>query len=338
MKTMADVARTAGVSVTTVSHVLNRTRPVSDALRERVLRAVKEIGYSPNTVARALATQSTMLIGVVMSFLTNPFFAPLVAHIERTARRREYTLLLTDSHDDPAAEADQVRILMDHRVDGVIIAPASQDSDHSLDVLAESGIPTVLIDRIGDQRFDEVAAESLTPVAQLVEHLAAQGHTRIGFISGKPNLWTSASRLDGYKLGLSETGLPFDPRLVRSGASQTKPAKASVAALMKLPDHPTALVCANNAMTVGALKGLRELRIGVPSDVALVSYDELDLAELISPPITCMAQPIAEMGELATKLLLQRIGGSVKPPERHMLATTFQHRASCGCTEHEAGQ
>lgn len=331
MKTMADVARLAGVSVTTVSHVLNSTRPVSTDLQERVQRAVRETGYSRNTVARALATQSTMLIGVVMSFLTNPFFAPLVAEIERTARRRGYTLLLTDSHDSVSVEADQVQIMLDHRVDGVMIAPASQHGDHSLDVLHDRGVPTVLIDRIGDRRFDEVAAEGAAPVATLVQHLATRGHTRIGFISGKPNLWTTASRLDGYKQGLAASGIAFDPKLVRSGSSQQAPAMRAVETLMRVSSPPTALVCANNAMTVGALKALRAMKLGVPDQVALVSYDDLALAELIQPPITAMAQPIEEMGAMATRLLLRRIEGRGKDPERHVLDPTFHHRVSCGC-------
>lgn len=331
MNTMADVARLAGVSVTTVSHVLNNTRTVSPETVERVRRAVQATGYSRNTVARALATHSTMLIGVVMSFLTNPFFAPLVAQIERTARRRGYTLLLTDSHDSPVVEAEQIQILLDHRVDGVVIAPASQDGDRSLDILAARGVPTVLVDRIGDPRFDEVAAEAVVPVSQLVSHLVNLGHTRIGFISGKSHLWTTAARLEGYKQGLAAAGLTFQRSLVRSGASQAEPAKKSIAALMRLDNPPTAVVCANNAMTVGTLTGLRELHIDVPTQFALVSYDDLDLADLINPPITCMAQPISEMGALATKLLLRRIGGQQGTPERHMLSPTFQHRQSCGC-------
>ena len=123
MVKMADVALSAGVSITTVSHVLNDTRPVSDELRQRVFKAVNETGYTPNSVARALVTQSTMLIGVVMSFLSNPFFAPLVTQIDRTARRRGYTLLLTENHENATDEVTQVKVMLDRRVDGIIIAP-----------------------------------------------------------------------------------------------------------------------------------------------------------------------------------------------------------------------
>lgn len=335
MKTMADVARAAGVSMTTVSHVLNNTRPVSAQLQARVRDAVRETGYSRNTIARALVTQSTMLVGIVMSFLTNPYFAPVVAQIERTARRHGYTLLLTDSHDSVSIESEQVQILLDHRVDGVIIAPAREKGDRSLGVLHDRGMPTVLIDRIGDRRFDEVATEGTVSVAKMVQHFADLGHKRIGFISGQPNLWTTASRLDGYKDGLAANGLPYDRALVRSGSSQQAPAQRSVTRLMQIDDPPTAIICANNAMTVGTLTALREMKISVPDEVALMSYDELDLADLVQPPVTAMAQPIEEMGALATKLLLRRIKGYDGDAERHMLTPVFHHRRSCGCVATE---
>ncbi|TAM70554.1 MAG: LacI family transcriptional regulator [Microbacteriaceae bacterium] len=328
---MADVAAAAGVSITTVSHVLNKTRPVSDELQERVRQAIAVTGYSTNTVARALATQNTMLLGVVMSFVTNPFFAPLVSQIEKTARRSGYTLLLTDSHDNASDELAQVQIMLDHRVDGVIIAPAAEDQDLALNRLAQHATPTVLIDRFGDRRFDEVGVENTKPVAELVAHLVGRGHTRIGFISGQPGLSTTTERLEGYRLGLRDAGLPFDRALVRSGSSQVNPAERAVTALMRSADPPTAIVCANNAMTIGTLRGLRMLGLDVPHDVAVVSFDEIAWGDLMAPALTSMAQPVTAMGKLATQLLLRRIGGHGGPPERHMLAPEFVHRGSCGC-------
>jgi LacI family transcriptional regulator len=328
---MADVAAAAGVSVTTVSHVLNNTRPVSDELRARVREAVAASGYTTNSVARALATRNTMLIGVVMSFLSNPFFAPLVSSIEKTARRHGYTLLLTDNHENATDETNQVRIMLDRRVDGVILAPASTHPEPVLDLLSGRGVPTVLVDRFADHRFDEVCVENVEPTAGLVEHLAERGHTRIGFVSGRAGLSTTTERLTGYRLGLERVGLPFDRTLVRSGASRIEPAAQAVRTLLTTPNPPTAVLSANNAMTIGVLRGLRGLGIRVPEDVAVAAFDDIAWADLMNPALTAVAQPIPEMGNAAAKLLIKRIAGDDGPPRRLTLPPTFQHRQSCGC-------
>ncbi|RNI24690.1 LacI family DNA-binding transcriptional regulator [Flexivirga caeni] len=338
MVKMADVAATAGVSITTVSHALNNTRPVSDELRARVLAAVRDTGYTPNSVARALVTQSTMLIGVVMSFLSNPFFAPLVTHIDRTARRRGYTLLLTENHENATDEAMQVKVMLDRRVDGIIIAPAARNLHEVISRLTASGTPTVLIDRLSEGEFDEVGADNIEPTAQMIEHLAAHGHTRIGCISGQPGLSTTSERLTGYRVGLQRAGLLFDRKLVRAGASQIEPARKSVKALMTGPNPPTALFSANNAMTVGMLRGLRDLGLRVPDDVAVGAFDDFEWADLMSPQLTTVAQPIPQIGSLATKLLLRRIDGYDGPTERHAIPPLLQVRDSCGCNQVELGR
>lgn len=333
MVRMRDVAAAAGVSVTTVSHVLNNTRPVSPELRQRVHDAVAAAGYTTNSVARALATRNTMLIGVVMSFLSNPFFAPLVSSIEKTARRHGYTLLLTDNHENAADETAQVRIMLDRRVDGVVLAPASTHPELILDLLAERGVPAVLVDRFADNRFDEVGVENIESTASLVAHLVEHGHTRIGFISGKAGLSTTTERLAGYRLGLERAGLPLDRRLVRSGASRIEPAREAIAAMLDLPNPPTAVVPANNAMTVGALRGLRDRGLRVPDDIAIAAFDDFEWADLMNPRLTAMAQPIPEMGNAAAKLLVKRIAGDQGPPQQRVLPPTFQHRESCGCVQ-----
>jgi LacI family transcriptional regulator len=299
-----------------------------------VLAAVEAAGYTTNSVARALATQNTMLIGVVMSFLSNPFFAPLVSSIEKATRQRGYTLLLTDNHENPAEETKQVKIMLDRRVDGLILAPASTNPQPILDLLARRDTPTVLVDRLfPDERFDEVGVENIEPTATLVNHLTDLGHSRIGFLSGRAGLSTTVERLAGYRLGLERAGIEYDKTLLRSGASRIEPAQAAVTALLGLSRPPTAVVAANNAMTVGALRGLREIGARVPDDVAVVAFDDIDWADLIHPGLTAMAQPIAEMGATAAKLLMKRMSGYRGACERRALPATFQHRQSCGCPE-----
>jgi LacI family transcriptional regulator len=329
---MSDVAAAAGVSVTTVSHVLNNTRPVSEELRRRVREAVEASGYTANSVARALATQSTMLIGVVMSFLSNPFFAPLVSSLEKTARAQGYTLLLTDNHENAKDEAKQIQVMLDRRVDGVILAPASIHPQPVLDLLTTRGTPTVLVDRFADHRFDEVCVENTESMATLVSHLTELGHTRIGLVSGRGGLSTTTERLAGYRLGLERAGLHFDRALVRSGASRSAAAREAVKALVTSTARPTAIVSANNDMTIGVLRGLRDLGRRVPEDIAVVGFDDFAWADLMSPGLTAMAQPIPAMGAAAAKLLIKRIGGYEGPPEHRTMPATFQHRGSCGCS------
>lgn len=335
---MADVAAAAGVSITTVSHVLSQSRPVSPELQRRVREAVAASGYTPNSVARALATQSTMLIGVVMSFLTNPFFAPMVSHIERTARRHGYTLLLTDSHERLDDEVNQIKILLDRRVDGLILAAAGAHTDPVLDLLTRADTPTVLVDRLADQRFDEVGVENSDSTASLVTHLVEHGHRRIGLVSGRAGLSTTKDRLNGYRLGLEQAGLPFERALVRSGGSNVEPAQRAVKRLLDQPQPPTALITANDAMTVGVLRGLRELGARVPDDIAIVAFDDIPWGDLMNPGLTAIAQPIDDIGRLAANLLLRRIRGYDGPPERHALAPRLHRRQSCGCPPRSAPQ
>jgi LacI family transcriptional regulator len=266
-----------------------------------------------------------------MSFLSNPFFAPLVSAIEKTARRHGYTLLLTDNHENAGDETAQVKIMLDRGVDGVILAPAAAHAEPVLDLLTRRGAPTVLVDRFVDHRYDEVCVENVESTAGLVGHLTDLGHTRIGFVSGRAGLSTTTERLAGYRLGLERAGLPFDRGLLRSGSSRVGPAGQAVRAMMATDRPPTAIVSANNAMTVGVLRGLRDLGVRVPDDVAVTAFDDIAWADLMSPSLTTVAQPISDMGNLAAKLLIKRIGGYDGPAEHRTLATTFHHRESCGC-------
>lgn len=331
MVRMADVAAVAGVSITSVSHVLNGTRPVSDSLRQKVMAAVAATDYSPNMLARSLATSSTAVIGIVMSFLSNPFFAPLVASIEQKARKNGYMPLLSDNHEDPDVEYNQVKLMLDHQVDGVIIAPVADSDSRVLDMLEARKTPTVLIDRFSGSRFDDIGVSNEKPTAELVTHLASLGHTRIGFVQGKTGLSTTTERAAGYRQGLEAASLPFDRRLVRSGRSQSDAAERAVGALMAMADPPTAIIPANDAMAVGTMRALRAAHLRIPEDVAIAAFDDIMLAEFFDPPLTAVAQPTTRMGGMAVDLLLKRIAGFDGPPVRAVLPAEFRHRRSCGC-------
>ncbi|MFD4504814.1 LacI family DNA-binding transcriptional regulator [Streptomyces sp. NPDC058457] len=338
MPTMADVARSAGVSVATVSHVLNETRPVLPHTRQAVLDAIERLGYTPNTLARSLVTSRTRSIGLAVSAISNPYFTEILQGVEAAALEHGYSLLIADPHDDPEHERKVVQLLHERRVDGLIAAP-SADPRALLDYLGRHAVPTVLLDRVIDGRadtsppFDQVCAENTGPTARLVTHLAGLGHRRIGLVAGLPGLSTTGERITGYRQGLAMAGLAPDDNLIVPGNSESAGAEQATAALLSLATPPTALVTANNAMTIGALRTLRAQGLCVPDDIALCCFDDFAWADLFSPRLTAIAQPSRELGAEAVRVLIERLASPDRPARTVRLPCTFVHRTSCGCQE-----
>ncbi|MFJ9727315.1 LacI family DNA-binding transcriptional regulator [Streptomyces sp. NPDC101209] len=345
MATMADVARSAGVSVATVSHVLNGTRPVLPHTRQSVLDAIDRLGYTPNTLARSLVTSRTRSIGLAVSAISNPYFTEILQGVEAAALAAGHGLLIADPHDDPAHERTVVQLLHERRVDGMIVAPSAEPRE-LLTYLARHDVPTVFLDRLvegdtegsgaprdGGPRFDQVCAESAEPTARLVAHLAGLGHRRIALIAGLPGLSTTRERIAGYRQGLTAAGLPHDDALLAHGDSESAGAARATAALLSLAAPPTALVTANNAMTLGALRTLRDRGLSVPDDMALCCFDDFPWADLFSPRLTAIAQPGREIGTQAVRLLLERLAAPDRPARTVRLPCAFVHRTSCGCPD-----
>lgn len=337
---MADVARSAGVSVATVSHVLNGTRPVLPHTRQAVLDAVDALGYTPNSLARSLVTSRTRSIGLAVSAISNPYFTEILQGVEAAALEAGYSLLIADPHDDPAHELKVVQLLHGRRVDGLVVAPSAEPGG-LVTYLRRRAVPTVLLDRVlepagpadGQGPFDQVCAENSGPMAELVTHLASLGHRRIGLVAGLPGFSTTSERIAGYRQGLAAAGLDADDALVVSGSSKSTGAERATAALLALPDAPTALVTANNAMTIGALRALRERGLDVPGDIALACFDDFAWADLFTPRLTAIAQPGREMGARAVRVLLDRLAAPDREARTVRLPCAFVHRASCGCPE-----
>jgi LacI family transcriptional regulator len=328
---MAEVAREAGVSITTVSHVLNGTRRVNEKTTERVNAAIERTGYRPSSIARGLAGARTHSIGLAVSGIANPYLVDVIAAVENQAAERGYTLLLGDTRDESAKELQMVQELILRRVDGLILAPSPGAADYALPYLATQSVPVVLLDRLLDQPLDQVGAENRRPTAQLVEHLAGHGHRRIGLVAGLEHLTTTEERIAGYRDGLRTVGLPEDETLIEHGASRHESARAAAHRLLELSEPPTALIAANNAMTAGVLHALRERGLTVPRDIALVAFDDLEWFDLFSPRLTVVAQPTREIGSTAVDLLLSRLEEPDRAPESVRLPTTFVERESCGC-------
>ncbi|MFE1176295.1 LacI family DNA-binding transcriptional regulator [Streptomyces sp. NPDC058773] len=332
MTTMVDVARRAGVSVATVSHVLNETRPVRPGTRAAVLGAIDELGYTHNTLARSLVTSRTRSIGLAVSAISNPYFTEILQGVEAGALEAGYSLLIADPHDDPRHERTVVQLLHERRVDGVIVAPSAEPGE-MVDYLTRRKVPAVFLDRLAGDGHDQVCAENTGPVHQLVGHLADLGHTRIGLVAGLPGLSTTTERVAGYREGLRARGLPFEPGLLAGGNSEAAGAQAATRQLLAAAKPPTALVTANNAMTIGALRALRELGREVPRDTALACFDDFSWADLFTPRLTAIAQPSKEIGAAAVRLLLERLEEPDRPPRTLRLPCAFAHRTSCGCAE-----
>jgi LacI family transcriptional regulator len=328
---MAEVARLAGVSVTTVSHVLNDTRPVSPPSRDAVLRAVRDTGYVPNSLARALRTSRTHTLGLAMPAISNPYLGALVRTLQAEAEAHGYRLLVSDTHDDPLAEERAVRDLCERQVDG-LLAPSSRPA-RTLGYLLGLSVPAVLIDRFVEGPYDRVGVENVLSTAQLTAHLAGHGHRRIGLVSGLPGLATTAERIEGHRSGLRGAGLELDPALVVPGLSDAVHAREAVVRLLGGPLPPTGLVVGNNYMMIGVLRALQDLGLRAPGDVAVVGFDDFEWADLFSPGLTTMAQPDAEIGREAVRLLLRRVRdpANAGPARTLRLAPVLRVRNSCGC-------
>lgn len=328
---MDDVARRAGVSGSTVSHVMNGTRHVSPETRAKVEAAIQEIGYSQNTVARALAAGKTQTIGLSISALTNPYFGSLVHSIEERVSEAGYVLVLGDSHDDAVMETRVVRSLLERRVDGLIVAPAAGAERNIFSQILAAGTPLVFIDRNVDVDCDQVTPENVESAYALTKHLIELGHLKIAVVTGLPGLGSTSERYAGYARALAESDIKLDPSLVLCGASKTEVAEDVVRQAFSRVKRPSALVVMNNAMTIGALKALRDLRLRIPSDVAFVCYDDFEWSNLFEPRLTAVAQDVGLMGALSVEMLLARVSGKDGPSQRLRIPTTFQHRTSCGC-------
>lgn len=338
MTTMAEVAREAGVSTTTVSHVLNGTRPVNEKTIKRVYAAIERTGYRPHSIARALAGARTHSIGLAISGISNPYFMDVIAAIEAEAGKQGYTILLGDTHDEPHKELQMVQELVLRRVDGLILAPSAGAAMNAMPYLSQQGVPVVLVDRFLPVDVDQVGTENEEPAAQLIEHLLAVGHRRIGFVAGLDGLSTTEERIKGYRAALQRADVPFDKALIVYGASQHEPARAAAHRILSQRDPPTALVAANNAMTIGVLHALRESGLTVPHDIALVGFDDFEWSDLFHPRLTVIAQPTAAIGAQAVELLLSRLNDFDAPPQSIRLQPTFVHRESCGCPEQAGTQ
>jgi LacI family transcriptional regulator len=325
--TMRDVAERADVSLKTVSRVVNDER-VSAALTVRVRRAIDELGFRPNQGARLLrrADDRTAAIGLLLEDVANPFSAAVQRAVENEALPRGVVVFSASIDEDPARERALAREFGARRADGLLLAPAGDDQSYLVDELPE-GTPVVCVDREArNLAVDSVITTNALGAAEGVRHLAAAGHQRIAFLGDRRTIRTAEQRYTGYCDALASLGLPLDPRLVMHDLRDPADADGAVTALLARPDPPTALFTAQNLVTIGAVRALR--RLGAEWSVALVGFDDVLLADLLSPGITVVAQDPAAIGRTAASLLFARIGGDTSPPGLRLVPTTLIRRGS----------
>ena len=331
MATARDVAKRAGVSTSTVSHVVNGTQKVSQALRKRVMQAMRDLDYQPNAMARSLRTRRSHTLGLLVPDLSNPFVPAVVHGIEDVAQENGYSVILCNLDEDPEREREYLRVLLSRRVDGLLIAPTGERHE-ALERLVQQRFPLVFFDRYVAGLDVSVVSLHNEQAAQLaVRHLVDLGHTRIGMVSGHPAHTTTHDRVAGYRRALAEAGIPVDEGLIVGGGSTSEGAAQAVATLLEGSSRPTALFCANNLMTIGALFAIAETGMTVPEDVALVGFDDFSWSEVFRPRLTTIAQPTYELGRSAASLLIEiiRADGAVSP--RHVLLSgALVIRESCG--------
>ena len=308
--TIKDIARLANVSTTTVSHVLNSTRQVSEDLSNRVQVAIRDLEYKPNAMARALRVHSSKTLGLIVPDNSNPFFSEIALGAEDCAFRHGYSLFLCNSRHDSARELTYMTTLSTYAVDGLILSAVSGDLDQ-LSEFVKSGIPLVVVDRkLAAPDIEFIHSDHIEGAREATQHLVEFGHRRIGIITGPMDVHSALDRIQGFEEILNEHGIPNDPDLSVRGDFQVESGRRAAQEMMELPDPPTAIFACNDMMAIGALQTLRTLGLGVPEDVSLVGFDDIFLASLLDPPLTTVAQSAYTIGEMAVARLVERMNGS----------------------------
>jgi LacI family transcriptional regulator len=330
MPTITDVAREARVSASTVSHVINETRYVSDEVKQRVHAAMEALNYQPNVIARSLRTRETLTVGVVVSDVTNPFFTSIVRAIEDEVLKQGYSIILCDTDEKPEREQAYLRLLMGRRVDGLIVAPSSGNAD-LLRSAIESGLPVVLLDRsVPGLAADVVLSDNESGAFDAVSYLIGMGHRRIGIIAGRLEVSTGADRMAGYVRAIRTHGIPADESLIEVAKFKRDIAYDKTMKMLNRAEPPTALFVCNNVMTAGTMAALKAAGKKVPEDISVIGFDDSEWAALMDPPLTVVAQPIVELGTRAAQTLMRRISrGRVKTPRAVVLKPELILRDSC---------
>lgn len=317
---LIDVARRANVSRATAARALGGYGLVTEATRERVLAAASDLNYRVNELARSMRSGRTLTIGVVVADIANSFFNSAIRAIIETASKAGYQILVLNTDDDIERERNAVRVLIEKRVDGLIVVPASPDEFDHLLVESEPEVPVVLLDRaVSSDRIDYVTTDDFEASRAAISHFADAGHTRIGLLVATANVQTYAGimpaqvvstvreRARGAEAGLAERGLDVEPDWIRYSRIDVDVARQAAIEMLSRPSRPTAMLATNEEMALAVLSAAGELGLGIGSDLSIVGFDDAPWARVFNPPLSVIRRPVAELGATAVEFLLQKI-------------------------------
>ena len=333
--TIREVAKETGVSISTVSNVLNKSRYVKKETEERILEAVKKLNYRPNMVARGLRLKSTGSVGVIVPDISNPFFAEMVRGMENVARELGYTLILCCTYYDTQEEERQLNLLRDKWVDGFIFASGYNTDDHIAE-LVEQKIAVVAVDReITDFWVPSVLIDNVEAAKKAVDYLCQLGHKRIAYISfPSTNMKTVENRYLGYREGLRANNIPYDPSLVLIAESlrmnEIKESYSVLADFLQLSEPPTAIFVMADLMAIGILRAVKEMGLRVPEDISIMGFDNIAISAFTDPPLTTIKQPKKKMGATAMQLLIDLIRHKRVEKKKILMPTEVVVRQSTG--------
>ncbi|MFD0672619.1 LacI family DNA-binding transcriptional regulator [Cohnella sp. GCM10027633] len=327
-----DVAKAAGVSVATVSKVLNGYTTVNQQTKEKVLRIVMETRFTPNSAARALVGRRSMTIGMFLTTgVANPFFAHILAGMEQSLKSMGYDLIYLTQTPGSKVEYSFVRHCQSRNVEGVVVF-GFQHEDTDFSELTDSGIPALFIDLdVRDKRTGYISSDNEAGVREAVRYLTGLRHRRIAFLSGIENTYVSRHRLQGYRAGLAEAGIAFDASYVVGSDFEKAGGYAAMRRLLALPerDRPTAVICSSDTGAVGAIQAIREAGLSVPGDISVVGFDDIDLASHVHPALTTVRQDTIAIGRQAIELLDGLITDEEKQPPEAIVPTRLVVRDTC---------
>ena len=317
--TIKDIARKAGVSVATVSYVVNQTRYVSPERKARVLQAIAELGYSPNAIARSLRQKNTRMIGLIVPDSSNPFFAEIAKGVEDAGYERGYSVILCNSNASIERELVYLDLLRSKRVDGIIFIATTTRVDQIRPFVA-AGIPVAVFYRDNpDLDIDTFRIDNVKAGCMATRHLIDLGHRQIACIQPASAQTPSGQRVDGYKQAMQESGLTWDEALLPRGDNRVSGGKEAAQALVSSGRPFSAIFSSNDAMAIGAMRALREMGYAMPQDVSIVGVDDIILASYTEPPLTSVAQPKYEAGCQAVDFVIQRVEGGYNQGPRNVL-------------------
>jgi LacI family transcriptional regulator len=346
--TLSEVARLAGVGTTTVSRVINGGQRVDPKTLARVRRVIDKLGYMPNQAARILRGGRTRTIGLLIPSIADPFFSSCAEAAQAIVRANDSLLIVTTTQNDPHAELENVNVLMRHRTDGLIITPSNSENQALSEMLHRLSVPVVAMDRpLSGSTIPVVLADNFTGALMGMRHLIEHGRKRIACLTGETTLYTIRERIRGYRRSVEVAGLPY---LLDTSIRDYRSAEYAVESMLAGPEPPDALFTLKNSTTIFVFEALQKLNVAIPSTVALLGYDDFELAATVRPSISVVQQPVEEIGRITAELLFEELHGQTradrpsksKPARKVQLETRLIRRASCGCSspalQHEHGQ